>query len=116
MAKNRHQFNNRQSIVDNKFDNEQSIDSDIAVEEQDVVSSVEVEVVEVEEVKVKEGTVFNCEQLRVRREPNTNAHVLCTIPKETKLIIKEEESTNEFYKVLLTNGVEGFCMKKFITV
>jgi hypothetical protein len=38
------------------------------------------------------------------------------IEQGAEVAINKEESTAEFYKVCTASGVEGFCMKKFITV
>lgn len=61
------------------------------------------------------GTVFDCKKLNVRTNPNVNAQVLFTINKGTEVKIDLEESTAEWYKVLV-NHQEGFCMKKYITL
>ena len=50
------------------------------------------------------GLVSNCANLRIRKEPDDKAEVLGTIP------------VGEFYKVYTDSGLEGFCMKQFITV
>lgn len=62
------------------------------------------------------GLVNNCANLRVRREPDDKAEVLGTIPVDTEVMIEEDEPASEFYKVLTASGLEGFCMKQFITV
>lgn len=67
-----------------------------------------------EEIKI--GVVANCNKLNVREKPNLNAAIVCEINSKTELVIDEGESTDEFYKVFTASGIEGFCMKKFITV
>lgn len=67
-----------------------------------------------EEVKI--GVVSNCKKLNVREEPSLDANIVCEINSKTELMIDESESTDEFYKVFTASGLEGFCMKKFITV
>lgn len=62
------------------------------------------------------GLVSNCANLRVRKEPNDKAEVLGVIPVDTEVMIEEDELTSEFYKILTDSGLEGFCMKQFITV
>lgn len=62
------------------------------------------------------GVVVDCEKLNVREEANAEADVVCTIPVGTEVMINEEESTDEFYKICTGAGVEGFCMKKFIDI
>lgn len=60
------------------------------------------------------GVVVDCAKLNVREAPQLDAEVVCTINRETEVMIYEQESTDEFYKVCLASGIEGFCMKKFI--
>lgn len=62
------------------------------------------------------GLVSDCANLRVRKEPNNKAEVLGTIPVNTEVMVDEDESTGEFYKIYTDSGLEGFCMKQFITV
>lgn len=64
----------------------------------------------------KVGVVSGCTALRVRKTPNLTAGVVCIIKESTAVVIDEENSTTEFYKVCTEAGVEGYCMKKFITV
>lgn len=87
--------------------------------EGEVVENIETKAVEPELVKaevIKFGHVANCESLNVRNKPNVKSNVLCVIKKGDKVKIDDGESTNDFYKVILKSGVEGFCMKKYITV
>lgn len=62
------------------------------------------------------GLVRNCANLRIRKEPDDKAMVLGTIPVDTEVMIDEDESIGEFYKVYTDSGLEGFCMKQFITL
>lgn len=62
------------------------------------------------------GLVSNCANLRIRKEPDDKAEVLGMISVNTEVMIDEDKSTDEFYKVYTDSGLEGFCMKQFITV
>lgn len=62
------------------------------------------------------GIVTNCVRLNVRKEPYFDADILCTIDVSTNLIIDEEESTDEFYKICTSAGIEGYCVKTYITI
>ena len=62
------------------------------------------------------GVVSGCQKLNVREEASTEADIVCEILKDTEVMIDEENSTNDFYKICTGAGVEGFCMKKFITI
>lgn len=71
---------------------------------------------EVEEAVPTVGFVDNCECLRVRKESNVDSEELCIINKLSEVVIDLENSTDYFYKVTTSEGVEGYCMKKFITI
>ena len=62
------------------------------------------------------GIVTNCVRLNLRKEPDFDADILCTIDVSTNLIIDEEESTDEFYKICTSAGIEGYCVKTYITI
>ena len=64
----------------------------------------------------KIGSVVDCKMLNVRKEPSIESEVLCEISWSTELMIYEEESTDEFYKICTASGIEGYCMKKFISI
>ena len=70
----------------------------------------------VEEAVQTVGFVDNCECLRVRKESNVDSEELCIISKLSEVVIDLDNSTDYFYKVTTSEGVEGYCMKKFITI
>lgn len=87
------------------------------VEIQNGVAETEEVVVEQKTEEVKEptyGIVYNCKKLNVRVAPYVDADIECTIDEDSKVIINEAESTEDFYKVCTAAGVEGFCMKDYI--
>ena len=96
-------------------------------EEVEDVSGVE-EIVEEDVPEVKEesldtiskpncsGFVDNCESLRIRQVPNPVGEILTTISSGTEVEIDLNNSTNDFYKVCTATGLDGYCMKKFITL
>lgn len=65
-----------------------------------------------------DGVVSNCVKLNVRREPSVDSEVITIIESSTEVLVNKDESTEDWYKVYLTdgNGVEGFCMKEFISL
>lgn len=71
---------------------------------------------EVEEAVPTVGFVDNCECLRVRKESNVDSEELCIINKLSEVVIDLDNSTDYFYKVTTSEGVKGYCMKKFITI
>lgn len=73
-------------------------------------------VVEETPVVEKHGVVTDCVRLNVREAPNIESNVVCEIDCSSDMIVYEEESTEDFYKVCTATGVEGFCMKKYIMI
>lgn len=62
------------------------------------------------------GVVTGCTKLNVRKDPSATAPVLCTLSESTEVVIDEENSTNDFYKVCTVTGAEGYCMKTYISI
>lgn len=62
------------------------------------------------------GVVVDCPRLNVRVKPRTDADVVCIIERDSKVMIDEENSTKNFYKICTEVGIEGYCMKQFINI
>lgn len=77
---------------------------------------VEEPVVETPEPTTIEGVVSGCAQMYVRSEAFVESEPVGIIKSGTKVQIFETESTDDFYSVCTETGLEGFCMKKFISV
>lgn len=60
------------------------------------------------------GIVDNTERLRVRKEDNVDSEILCILEKDSEVNIDLQNSTEFFYKIMTSAGVEGYCMKNFI--
>ena len=74
------------------------------------------EVEETPVAKSKIGTlVASCTMLNVREKPNMDATVICSVNAGSKLVITDEESTDDWFKVCTEAGAEGFCMKDYVT-
>lgn len=95
-----------------KFSNQKH---EVATAEEKAVETVLEETAE-QKVEYLDGTVKHCKLLNVRVEPSMDADVLRTITVDTEVMIEPFETTDEFYKVYLADGSEGFCMKKFIEI
>ncbi len=65
---------------------------------------------------VIEGTVTNCLSLNLRAEPKTEARILAELTALDKVTVNMDKSTDEFYSVRSSSGVNGYCMRKFIAV
>lgn len=68
------------------------------------------------DTKPKKGIVYNCVLLNVRSTPETDASILKTIPKGTKVEIDEMEGNDLFYSIKTTDITTGYCRKEFIKV
>ena len=91
---------------------EETVEEVIEPAEETVEEAVE-EVTEVEEkpTEVAFGKV-NCSKLNVRKEPSINSVPLCIIEHGTRMEISE--FNGEWVKILTSDGVSGYCMRKFI--
>ena len=76
---------------------------------------IETEPIEPAKSEPIEGTV-GCEKLNVRSDATVDSEPVGVINRDSKVFIYEDESTEEFYKVCTATGLEGYCMKKFISV
>lgn len=88
-----------------------------AVEAVEPAVETVVEPVEEPEKKVKIGVVCDCVKLNVRTNPHPNAHIERTIDKGTEIEIDGEEG--DFYSIrkeTVSEGFNGWCMKKFIKI
>ena len=102
-------------VVEADAEQEPIIDPVVEAEAEQAQEIVE-ESQEVEEAVPTVGFVDNCERLRVRKESNVDSEELCIINKLSEVVIDLDNSTDYFYKVTTSEGVEGYCMKKFITI
>ena len=59
--------------------------------------------------------IVNCDQLFLREEPDRESDALNVLMKDSAVVIDEDGSTSDFYKVV-ANGIVGFCVKEFITI
>lgn len=92
----------------------ETVIDDIPIEE--VGQEPKVEESKIEESKYVTGIVTDCLKLNVREDPYPTATILGVISAATELIVIDEESTKDFYKICTSVGLEGYCMKKFITI
>ena len=67
----------------------------------------------------KVGIVANSEKLNLRRSPlkdSDGANIITELLPGVAVVIDENESTPNFYKVITEDGLEGYCMRQFIEV
>ena len=71
-------------------------------------------VTDTEEVKQVIGVVHNCEKLNIRKKPDKDADVLCTLNSGTEVLIND--ANEDFYSVVTESGIDGYCMKQYVKV
>ena len=100
--------------------------AEVEIEETDVVvetaepetNVVEATVETVETVSQPEkviGVVANCSKLNVRATPDATADVVCVIDVNSEVEIDVEKTTHDWVSVCTSTGIEGYCMRKFVT-
>lgn len=86
------------------------------VEETEIVEE-EITVEETEESKPTYGIVSSCGYLNVRKEPVKDVdNVIRTIKLSATVVVDLAESTEDFYKVICEDGIEGYCTKDYIEI
>lgn len=88
---------------------------DVKNDELQITHSEVEETVEEAAPKTLVGIVIDCSKLNVRKKANIKADVVSVINAKTEVAVYPDDSTKEWYKVTV-NGVDGFCMKKFISI
>lgn len=70
------------------------------------------------EPKTVIGIVNGCARLNIRKEPSMHAtaRIATVVASGSELTINLAKSTEDWYRVITESGIEGFCMKKFVTV
>ena len=94
---------------------------DEPIEGQIVIPEVEPEPVSDPEPSVepenrKFGKVSNCKKLNIRKLPSRDAEIVSELIEGSEVMIDEKESTALFYKICTEHGIDGYCMKDYITV
>ena len=94
---------------------------DEPIEGQIVIPEVEPELVSDPEPSVepenrKFGKISNCKKLNVRKLPSRDAEIVSELVEGSEVMIDEKESTALFYKICTEHGIDGYCMKDYITV
>ena len=87
-----------------------------AIEEEVIEAAVEAEEVNEESDSLVVGYVDCRNKLNVRKNPAKSAEVLCEIPNASKVQVNLQKSTLEWYHVITSAGIEGFCMKNFVAI
>ena len=62
------------------------------------------------------GKVAGCERLNVRSEATKDSDIICVIDEGTEVMVDLDDSTVDWYKVYLEDGIEGYCLAEFICI
>lgn len=82
-----------------------------------VVVMVPIEVVEpVAATKTTTGTVAHCNKLNVRSKPAMHADVLTILDAGAVVTIDIAKSNSDWLKISTAEGVNGYCVRKFVDV
>lgn len=110
--------NEEQAVEEKVANEEQVVEEKVANEPQQNISDPEfdIDVAANNETSELIGYVTDCVKLNVRETASKDSSVLCEIILNSKVIVDEENSTDDFYKVTTETGVEGYCMKQYINV
>ena len=106
------------AIEEKVVNEEQAVEEKAANESQQNISDPEsdIDVAANDETSELIGYVTDCVKLNVREVASKDSNVLCEIILNSKVIVDEENSTDDFYKVTTETGVEGYCMKQYINI
>ena len=105
---------------DKNFNNEKpdrGLRATASIIEEATAEPVDQSVEEAPKKESKVGIVANCEKLNLRRSPlkdSDGANIITELLLGVAVVIDEDESTPDFYKVTTETGLEGYCMRRFI--
>lgn len=68
------------------------------------------------EAKPVAGVVVNCLSLKVLEAPVPDADALAVLSALDEVAVYLAQSNDTFYKVRTPDGIDGFCMRKFIVL
>ena len=112
------QYSNKKD--DNVLQSAEIVNDEVIEAVTDEVVTPVVEVVEESVIKepvrpeTVKGAVTNCAKLNVRLKPAIDAYVVCVLDSKSEVEVDIVRSTSDWFKVITTSGVEGFCMRKYI--
>lgn len=116
MSNNDYTKYSREPINENTQKPETKVETEAEKKSQEVKPATEpvIESITFPEATTKTGYVYGCSRLNVRSEPKSGSAIVCTVDQKTEVEIDLSQSTEDYYKVCLASGVEGFCVKSYI--
>lgn len=119
MSKHHNNYRNNYSKMYAK-EEQAKVEENVVVPEPEVAPEVVSEVDEAEETvvaqTVMEGVISDCAKLNIRSAPSMDAEIVTVLYAGTKLMIDPEQVDDDWYSICTLHGIEGFCMKKFVTI
>ena len=115
MSKNRDYTKYSKEPIENKNPIEDKNPIEVVAEDISTTEEIKQEP-KIEETNYVTGIVTDCAKLNVRESPYPTATILGVISASTELIVDKAESTEDFYKICTSVGLEGYCMKRYITI
>jgi hypothetical protein len=102
---------------------EEAVEAEAPVEEVELVDepAETIEEAEFTEPEVPQepktiGIVTGCRLLNIRRRPDLEAEILCFVRCESEITIDTSESSTEWLKVRNSDGIEGYCMARYVYI
>ena len=88
---------------------------------EETINEVEESTNKIEETKkevIEEviGKIIEFEKLYIRKEADKNSEPVGIVTNKDYLSIDIIHSTDDFYKVITSNGLEGYCVKEFVKI
>lgn len=73
---------------------------------------------EVEQLESYVKGIVRSKRLALRTSPDTssNANIISELNEKSDIMVNIDKSTDEFYMVVTSSQIEGYCMKKFIDI
>lgn len=96
------------------LETQENIDVEPSMQDTDEKDFVE-EIKNIEDI-IATGVVTSCVKLNIRKEPNKNSDVISVLDQGTEVSIDMSNSTEDFYKIITFDGLEGYCMKSFMAI
>ena len=62
------------------------------------------------------GKISGFEKLYVRKEASKDSEPVGIVTNKDDISIDVAHSTDDFYKVITSNGLEGYCVKEFVKI
>ena len=99
-------------VLENTEKDNESVEEDTETKEEHETSDLNDNIENNEVI----GKISGYDKLYVRKEANVDSEPVGIVTKDDDLSIDVVHSTDDFYKVYTSNGLEGYCVKKFVKV